>query len=933
MKKQRQNSLLLMLFLFFCFALNGRAQDQNWYDSIFQNFNVEHQKKIEQPVKQKDKTVSVIQNINKHRKQAAKLRAQGKSEKEIQEYFKTQLTAVGTGSISGIVYESDGVTPVQNYVSVKAYDEYGNFAGFNFISSGDNGQYTINGLSAGYYYVSTFSLVYIDEYYNNAAGWREATLVPVTDGQQTDGINFLLNFGGAISGRVAGIDGIPLYDCQIEVYDEDKNEVSGGSADDNGFYVVGGLTSGTYKLEADYYGENNYLGEWYDDTRNFETATVVNVTLPDTTKGIDFVLDYGGAIAGRVYKSTGEPVGAYDYCDITVYDEFKNWTDQADTDEHGYFMITRLETGSYRLYAEYHGGTDNAGVWYENAKSFEEATPVAVTAADTTKDLNITLRQVGAVSGKVYGPAGQVLTTIDCSVGIYDEDQYCIDWQQVNEDGSYMFQGLATGSYKLFAEYNGSPTGLYQKPAGEWYDGIYDFEDATLVNVNAPNTTANIDFTLENGGAITGHVYDPEGYPLNDYGAIYAYNQEKEWVQEYYMLDHPDFINTDGSYAILGLPSGEYRLQFDYDGEENYIEEWYNGKQNFETATVVSATASGRTENIDFTLEYSASINGFITDDAGNRLSDEDYLIETFLYDASSGEYVDFDMISLTGGYQFDEIIAGDYKLAAVSFYANVMPHQDSLAVSYYESGMSINDHDNEVISLTPNSEQKLNDFVMEKVSGAISGTIYYRQQGNYQPLTVGDYFVFAFDEDGYLAKTSFYLSEFGPMTGEYILSGLRPGNYYVLVPFGENICQWYDRIEANFALFTSPSNVIIPPAATAVTVGEGTTTGIDFYIELPTDVKDFGEIPHVQSFKLCQNYPNPFNPITTIEYELPKNALVEISIYNILGQKIQTLVKQRQSMGVHSIKWDASAFPSGIYFYKIEACEFKRIKKCLLLR
>jgi hypothetical protein len=75
---------------------------------------------------------------------------------------------------------------------------------------------------------------------------------------------------------------------------------------------------------------------------------------------------------------------------------------------------------------------------------------------------------------------------------------------------------------------------------------------------------------------------------------------------------------------------------------------------------------------------------------------------------------------------------------------------------------------------------------------------------------------------------------------------------------------------------------------------------------------------PH--DFMLKQNYPNPFNPSTVISYQLPVNSQVELSIYNLLGQKISTLVSEKQSAGIHKINWDASGLVSGVYLYRLEA-------------
>jgi hypothetical protein len=88
-----------------------------------------------------------------------------------------------------------------------------------------------------------------------------------------------------------------------------------------------------------------------------------------------------------------------------------------------------------------------------------------------------------------------------------------------------------------------------------------------------------------------------------------------------------------------------------------------------------------------------------------------------------------------------------------------------------------------------------------------------------------------------------------------------------------------------------------------------------------------------VENFELKQNYPNPFNLETTIEYQIPAIENVELVIYNMLGQKITTLISEVQSAGPHRVKWDASGYASGIYFYRIKTGDFRDVKKMILIR
>jgi hypothetical protein len=86
-------------------------------------------------------------------------------------------------------------------------------------------------------------------------------------------------------------------------------------------------------------------------------------------------------------------------------------------------------------------------------------------------------------------------------------------------------------------------------------------------------------------------------------------------------------------------------------------------------------------------------------------------------------------------------------------------------------------------------------------------------------------------------------------------------------------------------------------------------------------------------SFALNQNYPNPFNPTTQIAFDLANATHVELTIYNVLGQEVKTLVNRDMEAGSHSVEWDASNVSSGVYFYRIQAGDFNQTKKMMLLK
>jgi hypothetical protein len=103
------------------------------------------------------------------------------------------------------------------------------------------------------------------------------------------------------------------------------------------------------------------------------------------------------------------------------------------------------------------------------------------------------------------------------------------------------------------------------------------------------------------------------------------------------------------------------------------------------------------------------------------------------------------------------------------------------------------------------------------------------------------------------------------------------------------------------------------------------------------TDVEDEGQITTPKEFSLYQNYPNPFNPITTIKYQIPELSFVTLKVYDVLGNKIATLVNKELPAGVYEVEFNPASsirYPaSGIYFYQLQAGNFVETKKMILIK
>jgi len=148
------------------------------------------------------------------------------------------------------------------------------------------------------------------------------------------------------------------------------------------------------------------------------------------------------------------------------------------------------------------------------------------------------------------------------------------------------------------------------------------------------------------------------------------------------------------------------------------------------------------------------------------------------------------------------------------------------------------------------------------------------------------------------------------------------------LTDFPETICNIYD----NLAVFSIGFNDICPPYPSCIEnyMGEQDTSNCE-------QVSIIDETLPI-TYNLYNAYPNPFNPKTTLHYDLPEDAMVNITIYDMMGRVVKTMVNTQQNAGFKSVRWNAtndagSPVSAGIYLYMIQAGEFRQTKKMVLLK
>ena len=319
-----------------------------------------------------------------------------------------------TGSISGTV--STGSTGIAGVV-VLIKDPVTSAVVASAVTGAD-GSYLAGMLMPGNYKVKFdgTSAGYIPAWYENssyAKGMGAATLISVSAGVTTPGINATLAPGGSISGSVtngsAGIAGIA-----VQVFDGSYALVGSTATDINGNYSIGGIPAGT--VEVEFEGNNTgYISQWFQNksyAASILGATPVPVSVGSTTSGINAVLTSGGSITGVVTNGFN-PVSAY----ITVSDSSGAFVTSTTTAADGTYSATGIPAGN--MLVQFLGApSEYLSQWYSNQTTMSKANKVIVKAGSVTPGINAALTPASGFLNGVCGAANGTIFTSAPTAGL-----------------------------------------------------------------------------------------------------------------------------------------------------------------------------------------------------------------------------------------------------------------------------------------------------------------------------------------------------------------------------------------------------------------------------------------------------------------------------------------------------------------------------------
>jgi len=381
-------------------------------------------------------------------------------------------------------------------------------------STGSDGAYSVGALAEGSYAVRFYdsSGTYTEELYDDQPWWERdtATLVTVTAGSVSSGIDAVMAETGSITGRVTdGTNGIGNIEVTAYMLQSSASDLPIGDAytNANGTYTIAGppgLIAGDYQVRfRDPSGV--FAEEWY--------ATPVTVVPGVATSGVDAVLaqetSSTGSISGTVTEEgTGTPISSIV---VWAYDLSGDWVDYVSPSSDGTYSIGGLAPGDYKVEFTDRAmklGDEPSGIyideWYDDAANFDSADTISVVAGATTT-VNAQLTVGGSITGQVTAEGtGQPLIVEVLAVPV--DSIFAAESSWTLADGSYSIDGLPTGDYQVkFRENEGLAT--LQGYLAEWYNDRPERASADIVSVTAGSTTAGIDAAL----ALKGSTPPPPG--------------------------------------------------------------------------------------------------------------------------------------------------------------------------------------------------------------------------------------------------------------------------------------------------------------------------------------------------------------------------------------------------------------------------------------
>ncbi|MDP9694330.1 UNVERIFIED_ORG: hypothetical protein J2X79_001885 [Arthrobacter globiformis] len=682
---------------------------------------------------------------------------------------------LSAATISGHISAPPGVD--LSRVTVQVLDA-ASTSHLGWASLAENGSYKVIGLAAGTYKVQFEGpdSGALEQWYSGADSFEAATPLTLTTSQHVTGIDANLVKGASIGGTVTAPEGVDLTSTLVTISQADRQTFSGtGQINADGTYVVRGLPAGSYKVQFSGYNTET-LEQWYAGASTLERATTVVLRAGEDVAGIDVTLVKGASVSGKVSAPAGVNLESIEVSVSRADTMYIPARAQVNAD--GTYRVGGLPTGSYKVqFAGYRTGTLEQ--WHAGASSFEDATPVALTAGKELTGINASLRTGASISGRATTPAGVDPTAVQ--IELYRGDLGHMGSERLAADGSYTFTGLPAGPYKIQ---------FYARDSGaldQWYGGALDSTTAEAIILTDGQQLTATDTTLAKAASISGKVTTPPGVAVSAVTARLSNADFPSW------RGVSASVQSDGTYRFGRLREGNYKIHFSGYGS-GALDSWYMNDTASGSATVLPLTAGQDLTGIDMTLVKGASISGKVTAPPGIDLTAVTAV-------ATKGEEVNgiSANVNADGTYAVKSLAAGTYR---VKF-------------SNYNSGALDEWYDNvqtqaaaTPVAVSAGQDRTGVDAGLAK-GATISGKITAPTSGVFSSVYVN---VFNAGDKAFVAST------YTDQSGNYSVRGLTAGTYKIefQAMFSALLTQWYNKADSI-------------DTATPVTVADGQTiTSID---------------------------------------------------------------------------------------------------------
>jgi 5-hydroxyisourate hydrolase-like protein (transthyretin family) len=543
-----------------------------------------------------------------------------------------------TVQITGTVTDASTDAPLKA-VTVSLYNSGDSL--LTTTTTAADGTYSFSSLATGTYEVGFDSPAnYAPQFYKGKSTLASATPISVTSGSTTADIDAAMAAGGQVKGTVTdGITHAAVSQVEVDAFDSSGTFLLSTLTAGDGTYTLSGLATGSYKIRF-VPTSGGYVAQFYNNKPDVASADSVSVTAGATTSGINAgVAVTTGHISGKVTDAATHTPQAN--VEVDVYSSGGSLIAIAHTAGDGTYTTGNVTAGTVEV-----GFVSPAGFapqFYNGKTTLATASPVTVTAGATTANINGALTPGGRITGTVTD-AGTHATLAGVSIQLSDSAGHSAGFTTTGADGTYLFTGLAAGTYTASFVDSGYQT--------QFYNGESTAASADPISVTAGSTTSGIDAAMAAfGGQISGTVTDASTH------AAIAGDEVDIFDATSHGFRTSATTRSDGTYTVTNVSPGDYVVEFRSVGK--YAPLFYNGKDSFATADTVSVVAGATAAGIDGKLTPGGAITGTATDAASNAGLPN---MTVALLDSTGAELTST-QTGPDGTYQFRGLVTGTYEV------------------------------------------------------------------------------------------------------------------------------------------------------------------------------------------------------------------------------------------------------------------------------